>query len=86
MLLEAWNHGVPALVNGRCRCSRGRRCAPDGALYYQNFDEFARALDYLLAHPHEAEALGRQGFTYVEQEYRWPVVISKFEEFLTRLD
>ena len=86
VLLEAWNHGVPALVNGGCHVLKGQVLRAGGGLYYRSFDEFAGALDYLLAHPHEAEALGRQGFTYVEQEYRWPVVISKLEEFLTRLD
>lgn len=86
VLLEAWNHGVPALVNGGCSVLKGQVLRAGGGLYYRNFDEFAGALDYLLAHRQEAAVLGRQGLAYVEQEYRWPVVISRLEAFLARLD
>ena len=82
VLLEAWNHGVPALVNGWCDVLKGQALRSDGALYYRNFGEFASGLDYLLTHPAEARALGRQGREYVDREYRWPSVMTKIEEFL----
>ena len=84
-LLEAWNHGLPALVNGRCRVLRGQAIRANGALYYGNFDEFARGLDYLLDHPDLARQLGQQGLAYVDSEYRWPQVIQKLELFLGSL-
>jgi glycosyltransferase involved in cell wall biosynthesis len=85
VLLEAWNHGVPALVNGRCSVLKGQARRADGALYYQNVDEFARGLDLLLGNPDLARQLGRQGLAYVEREYRWPHVLGKIEELLRRL-
>ena len=85
VLLEAWNHGVPALVNGRCSVLKGQAIRADGALYYKNFDEFARGLDYLLDHPDVARQLGQQGLAYVNSEYRWPDVIQKLEVFLRSL-
>ncbi len=85
VLLEAWNHGVPALVNGHCAVLKGQARRSDGALYYRNFDEFARALSFLLAHADVARPLGQQGLAYVDREYRWPHVIQKVDDFLTRL-
>ena len=85
VLLEAWNHGVPALVHGRCRVLKGQALRANGALYYENFDEFARCLDCLLDHSDLACQLGRQGLAYVDANYRWPQVIQKLERFLASL-
>ncbi len=82
VLLEAWNHGLPALVNARCKVLRGQVERADGGLYYGNAIEFIAGLDYLLARPEDARQLGRQGLAYVEREYRWPVVIAKVEALL----
>ena len=85
VLLEAWNYGVPALVNGRCDVLRGQVLRADGGLYYRSYDEWAAGLTYLLAHPDVARQLGRQGRAYVDREYRWPQVIATLEEFLQSL-
>jgi glycosyltransferase involved in cell wall biosynthesis len=82
VLLEAWNHGRPALVNARCKVLRGQVTRADGGLYYANAIEFAAGLDYLLTHDATADAMGRQGLAYVEREYRWPTVIDKIETVL----
>ena len=49
VLLEAWNHGVPALVNARCKVLHGQVRRANGGLYYRTFNEFREALDYLRA-------------------------------------
>jgi glycosyltransferase involved in cell wall biosynthesis len=82
-LLEAWNHAVPALVNGWCDVLKGQALRSGGALYYRDFDEFASGLEYLIGHPAEAGEIGRQGLAYVDREYRWPLVTAKLERFLT---
>jgi len=85
VLLEGWNHGLPALVNGHCDVLKGQALRADGALYYRTYDEFARGIDFLLEHRHLAQQLGRQGLAYVEREYRWPGVMAKIEALLTGL-
>jgi glycosyltransferase involved in cell wall biosynthesis len=82
VLLEAWNHGLPALVNARCKVLRGQVERADGGLHYGNSVEFNAALDYLLDHPDAARQLGRQGLAYVDREYRWPTVMEKIERLL----
>lgn len=85
VLLEAWNHGVPALVNGRCRVLQGQVRRADGGLYYEHVNEFVEALTLLLDRPETARQLGRQGLAYVDREYRWPVVLQKVEGFLEEI-
>jgi glycosyltransferase involved in cell wall biosynthesis len=82
VLLEAWNHGTPALVNARCAVLKGQVLRADGGLYYDSAAEFAGALDHLLANPEVARRLGAQGRAYVDREYRWPTVIKKIERLL----
>ena len=84
VLLEAWNHGLPALVNARCKVLRGQVERADGGLYYGNTVEFVAALDYLLDHADAARQLGLQGLAYVDREYRWPVVMNKIEALLAQ--
>jgi glycosyltransferase involved in cell wall biosynthesis len=85
VLLEGWNHELAALVNGHCSVLKGQALRANGALYYHNYDEFARALEYMLANGSVTTELGRQGLDYVEREYRWPHVMEKIEELLVQL-
>lgn len=85
VLLEAWNHAVPALVNARCRVLDGQARRAGGALAFRNYDEFAVALDRLLGDPTIARQLGAAGRVYVDQTYRWPFVIDTLERFLASL-
>jgi glycosyltransferase involved in cell wall biosynthesis len=85
VLLEAWNHGVPALVNARCDVLKGQVTRADGGLYYQNGLEFEAALEYLRANRPVAAELGSQGRAYVDHEYRWPLVMDKIERLIAVL-
>ena len=82
VLLEAWNHAVPALVNGHCQVLQGQVRRAKGGLYYRFPSEFSEAADYLLDRAAERETLGRQGLAYVNREYRWPTVLSRVESLL----
>jgi len=82
VLLEAWNRGVPALVNGHCGVLDGQVRRANGGLAYRSAREFSAALDYLLDHPDERRALGAQGLVYVEREYRWPTVLARVQTVL----
>jgi glycosyltransferase involved in cell wall biosynthesis len=82
VLLEGWNHGIPALVNGRCKVLAGQVRRANGGLYYMFPAEFDEAADFLLNRPAERDAMGRQGLAYVDREYRWPTVLSRVETLL----
>lgn len=84
-LLEAWNHGVPALVNGDCRVLEGQVRRANGGLYYRSAKEFSEAVAWLLVHDAQSRSLGAQGRAYVEREYRWPVVMDRVERLLAEV-
>jgi glycosyltransferase involved in cell wall biosynthesis len=81
-LLEAWKMERPALVNGRCNVLRGQVQRANGGLYYNSYEEFAEALDWLRGNPAAADAMGRAGRAYFEREYDWDVVMTKYERLL----
>ncbi len=85
VLLEAWNHGLPAVVNGHCAVLKGQAERANGALFYRNFDEFARCLSYLLERPDVARTLGQQGLAYVDEHYRWPTVVATVDRLLAQV-
>ena len=85
VLLEAWNHGVPAVVNAGCKVLAGQVRRANGGLTYRSAAEFTEALAYLLSHGEERDALGRQGLAYVEREYRWPTVLGRVEGLLNEV-
>lgn len=84
-LLEAWKMRRPALVNARCAVMRGQVQRAGGGLYYAGYEEFAETLGWLLAHPAEADAMGRSGRAYFETNYDWDVVMQKYERLLARV-
>ena len=82
VLLQAWNYGVPALVNGRCKVLAGQVTRANGGLYYMFPAEFDEGVDYLLNRQAERDALGQQGLAYIDREYRWPTVLARIEGLL----
>lgn len=85
VLLEAWNHGVPALVNGGCKVLQGQTVRSNGGLYYHHANEFVEALTLLATDEALATSLGAQGRAFVETHYRWPRVMAVLEPFLATL-
>jgi glycosyltransferase involved in cell wall biosynthesis len=83
-LLEAWMMERPALVNGRCAVLRGQVTRANGGLYYSSTEEFVDAMDWMLGHPAESEAMGRAGRAYFERHYAWDVILEKYERLLAR--
>jgi len=82
VLMEAWLAGKPVLVHGDCDVTRDHVRRSNGGLYYVTVDEFAGALDWLLAHAMERAQLGQQGRAYVQREYAWPRVIDRLRQTL----
>jgi glycosyltransferase involved in cell wall biosynthesis len=82
VLLEAWNHGLPALVNARCKVLRGQVERANGGLYYGSAVEFAAGLDYLLDHEDVARQLG----LHIPKNFRVPEASIIHEVFVEGRD
>jgi glycosyltransferase involved in cell wall biosynthesis len=85
VLMEAWLAGTPVLVHARCPVTTHHVFRAGGGLAFEDFYEFAEALDLLLEDADRRRRLGCQGRAYVEAEYSWPAVTARLRDTLERL-
>jgi glycosyltransferase involved in cell wall biosynthesis len=87
VLLEAWQAGTPALVNGASDVLKGQCRRSDAGLWYQGPEEFREAFSYLTDPANEGvrRALGENGRRYVERNHRWDRVIDKYLQIADEL-
>lgn len=81
--MESWLSGRPVLVNRNCHAPAGHVQRSKGGLAYSGFWEFSGAVQWLQANPQLADRMGQNGKQYVEQNYRWPVIVKRFEALTT---
>lgn len=82
VLVEAWAHGTPALVQGRCAVLDGQVRRAGGGVPYEGFAEFEAAVDLLAGDAALARRLGDAGRRYVEGHYTWDAVMDAYEAHL----
>jgi glycosyltransferase involved in cell wall biosynthesis len=85
LALEALAAGTPILVNARSPVLVEHCLRSNGGLYYADGDEFTEALKLLLDDARLREVLGRNGRDYVRRNYRWDVVLGKFERIFAKV-
>lgn len=85
LALEAFAVGTPVLANARAEVLVDHCRQSNAGLFYADRWEFAEALKLLLKDAPLREAMGENGRAYVEKNYRWDVIISKYERMFTRL-
>jgi glycosyltransferase involved in cell wall biosynthesis len=76
LALEAWAVGRPALLNAASPALAGQAERSGGATLYRGPAELAAAAARLLDDPGRAAALGASGRRFVEDRYRWEVVLA----------
>jgi glycosyltransferase involved in cell wall biosynthesis len=85
VLLEGMALGVPGLVNARSEVMREHCLRSNAGLFYEDADEFEEGLALLVGQPPLREALGANGRLYVEEHYRWNVVLGRWRSLLDRV-
>ena len=85
LALEALSVGTPILANARSAVLVEHCVRSNGGLYYGNGDEFVESLKLLLADDKLRGALGCNGADYVRQNYRWDVVLPKYERLFAKV-
>lgn len=79
VVLESMVYGRPVLVNGKCMVLKGHCHRSNAGLYFENYFEFEGALKYLLTHDAECERMGENGKRYVNENYRWDVIVERIK-------
>jgi glycosyltransferase involved in cell wall biosynthesis len=83
--LEAWAMGKPVLANAKCDVLQGQCLRSNAGLFYANYAEFAETLRAIDTTPSLQAALGRNGRTFFERHYAWPVIVKKYVDMLNQL-
>jgi glycosyltransferase involved in cell wall biosynthesis len=85
LALEAMSVETPILVNARSAVLVEHCVRSNGGLYYADRDEFVEALKLLVGDSRLRNALGRNGRDYVRQNFRWDVVLGKYERIFAKV-
>jgi glycosyltransferase involved in cell wall biosynthesis len=85
LALEAFSVGTPVLANARSAVLVDHCLRSNAGLFYADRDEFVECLSLLLADRRMRAVMGRQGREYVRRNYRWDVVVGKFDRMLSRI-
>ena len=82
LALEAMAVGTPILVNGRSDVLVEHVRRSNAGLYYESRDEFVEALQLLMIDQRTRRAMARNGREYVRRNYRWDVIMGKYDRLI----
>ena len=82
LALEAFAVGTPILANARSEVLVEHCIRSNAGLYYADRDEFVEGLNLLLADAPLRAAMGRNGREYVTRNYRWDVILAKYDTLI----
>jgi glycosyltransferase involved in cell wall biosynthesis len=82
LALEAFAVGTPILANARSEVLVEHCIRSNAGLYYADRDEFVEGLNLLLADAPLRAAMGRNGREYVTHNYRWDVILAKYDTLI----
>jgi glycosyltransferase involved in cell wall biosynthesis len=85
LALEAFAVGTPVLANARAAVLVEHCRRSNAGLFYADRWEFVEALKLLMRDADLRKAMGRNGRRYVHKNYRWSIILSKYERLFARL-
>jgi glycosyltransferase involved in cell wall biosynthesis len=85
LALEAMSVGTPILANARSAVLVEHCVRSNGGLYYAERDEFVECLKLLVSDTRLRHGLGANGRDYVRRNYRWDVVLAKYERIFSKV-
>jgi glycosyltransferase involved in cell wall biosynthesis len=85
LALEAMAVGTPVLCNARADVLVDHCRRSNAGLFYASREEFVECTKLLLADRRLRERMGRNGRAYVERNYRWDVIMAKYDTLIAAL-
>lgn len=85
VIMESWLCNRPVLVHEACQVTKHFVEVSNGGLYFSNYFEFEKAIDFYLEHPEKADEMGREGRKFVMENFAWDVIVRKFTEYFLSL-
>ncbi len=85
LALEAFAVGTPILANARSEVLVDHCLKSNAGLYYADRDEFVESLKVLVGDQRLRAEIGANGRAYVRKNYRWDVIIAKYDTMFMKL-
>lgn len=85
LALESFAVGTPVLANARSEVLVDHCQKSNAGLFYADRDEFTECLKLLVADQRLRAVLGKNGREYVRRNYRWDVILGKYEKMFASL-
>ena len=85
LALEAFSVGTPILANARSDVLVDHCQRSNAGLYYADRDEFVECLKLLVTDERLRVAMGRTGREYVAHNYRWDLILGKYDRMIATL-
>lgn len=85
VVLESMLMGRPVLVTEKCAVLKGHCLRSGAGLYFDDYPDFAGALEWLRSHPEVYERMRELGKKYVREHYSWDVIIGKYRKLITEV-
>jgi glycosyltransferase involved in cell wall biosynthesis len=85
LALEAFAVGTPILANARSEVLVDHCLRSNAGLFYADRDEFVECLKLLMVDERLRAAMGHNGRAYVRQNYRWDLVVQKYERMVGKI-
>lgn len=85
LALESFAAGTPVLANARSEVLVDHCVRSNAGLYYADRDEFVECLKLLVTDRRLRSAMGRNGRAYVQENYRWDLIVEKIERMVGKI-
>jgi glycosyltransferase involved in cell wall biosynthesis len=85
LALEAMAVGTPVLCNARSEVLVEHCLKSNAGFFYADRDEFIECSNLLLGDERMRRAMGRNGREYIKRNYRWDVIMAKYERLFNGL-
>ena len=85
LALEAMAVGTPVLCNARSEVLVEHCLKSNAGLFYADRDEFVECTELLLGDERLRRAMGRNGKEYIRRNYRWDVIMAKYDRLIAAL-
>ena len=86
VVLESLYLKVPVLVNGKCEVLVEHCVKSKAGFYFNNQEDFIKYLNKGIENPLLLNKMGELGRLYVENNYSWDIVLSKFEKAFIEIE
>ena len=83
--LEAMYLEVPVLLNGQCEVLKKHSILSNAGLYFESKYEFIEVLNFMISHPEIRKKMGQNGIKYVENNYKWDVIMKKLKNAIENI-